>query len=366
MTERLENAINCLIDLLRAYGNRPITVKLTQEGEEVDEVARTFVKRQLNKVGIMFPHEEGKKPNTRKINDSLDKDMLSVIFHEALFEFEVAYLKANCEGKPHAKHYIDMLYNWIGNKQQWMNCTFPLYTDDELIAFPETPAETIKTDSPGVDAEMLQKEMEYLNDLGFEQIANQTEMMQLFWVLAMKGKLMDITLRAAIKAITIEEQAMRYFSNNYRAYNRTIQKNLLDAGIFHDETKSRAAIRKHETELNERVHTVRKELNEKIRKLRTDGSGYKKVARKLKALLDDPNSDFQKSYDLTREEDIDNYLSWYRLMKRVVRTTTVKSIEKFRYPETGVLDLFKQKVEAHNTEFRQTEEKAEEDMDRAD
>jgi len=366
MTERLENATNCLIDLLRAYGDIPITVKLTQEGEEVDEVARIFIKRQLNKVGILFPHEEGKKPNTRKINDSLDKDMLSVIFHEALFEFEVAYLKDNCKGKTHAKHYIDMLYNWIENKQQWLNCTFPLYTDDELTAFPEPPAETIKQDSPGMDAEKLQKEIEYLNGIGFGQIANQTEMMQLFWTLAMRGKLMDITLRAAINAITTEKQAMRYFSNNYRAYNRTIQKHWPGTGLCMDETKNKTANRKQEAETNDRVHAVRKELNEKIRKLRTDGSGYKKVARKLKALLDDPKSDFQMSYDLNCEEDIDNYLSWYRLMKRVVKASTVKSIEKFRYPETGVPDLFRQKVEMHNAEFQQAEENAEKDMDMAD
>ena len=73
MTERLENATNYLIDLLRAYGHRPITVKITQEGEEVDVMARTFVKRQLAKAGILFPHAEGGKPNTRKVNTSLDK-----------------------------------------------------------------------------------------------------------------------------------------------------------------------------------------------------------------------------------------------------------------------------------------------------
>ena len=110
-----------------------------------------------------------------------------------------------------------------------------------------------------------------------------------------------------------------------------------------------------------KVQSFRTEGNKIILKLRTDGSGYKKVSKKLKALLDDPKSDIQKTYDLTKKADIDNYLSWYRLMKRVVRTATVKSIEKFRYPEPGALDLFKQKVEAHNAEFRQMEENTEEE-----
>ena len=361
MTERLDNATNYLIDLLRAYGHRPITVKITQEGEEVDVMARTFVKRQLAKAGILFPHAEGGKPNTRKVNTSLDKDMLSVIFHEALFEFEVAYVKANCEGNPKAEHFMETVYNWIENKQQWLNCTFPLYTDDELIAFPETPVEAIKLDSTEVDAETLKTEIANLKAMGYEQIANLTEMKQLFWELAMRRVTMGKAFRAAVKAITIEETALKYFSNSYRAYNRTIQKNLEDTEVKQEAAKTRTDIKKREAEMNEHIHAVKKELNDKIQKLRTDGSGYKKVSKKLKALLDDPKSDIQKTYDLTKEEDIDNFLSWYRLMKRVVRVGTVKSIERFRYPEAGALDLFKQKVEAHNAEFRQMEENTEEE-----
>ena len=197
--------------------------------------------------------------------------------------------------------------------------------------------------------------------MGYEQIANLTEMKQLFWELAMRRVTMGKAFRAAIKAITTEETALKYFSNSYRAYNRTIQKNLEDTEVKQETTKTRSDIKKREAELNEHIHAVKKELNDKIQKLRTDGSGFKKVSKKLKALLDDPKSDIQKTYDLTKEEDIDNYLSWYRLMKRVVRVGTVKSIERFRYPEAGALDLFKQKVEAHNAEFRQMEENTEEE-----
>lgn len=350
--ERLEQATAYLIDLLKAYGHRPITVKITQEGEEVDVMARSFVKKQLTKAGILFPHNEGNKPNERKINTSLDKDMLSVIFHEAVFEFEVAYVKANCEGNPNAQHFIDTIYNWIENKQTWLNCTFPIYTDDELIAFPETPIEAIKLDTSEVDEETVQKGIDLLKEMGFEKIGNQTEMKQVFWTLAMHRMTMDKALRAAIKSITTEEQALKYMSNSYRPFNRTIQKNVEAKILLPEEAKAKKELKSKEAEQNEYIHNLKKEMNQKIMKIRTDSGGYKKAARKLKSLLEDPRSDFHNCYDLTKEEDIDKFLTWYRTMRRVVRMGTVKSIEKLRYPEPGALDLFKKKVEEHNVEYR--------------
>ena len=53
---RLELATKYLIDLMRAYGHRPITVRVNMDGESVEIMARNFVKRQLTKVGILFPY----------------------------------------------------------------------------------------------------------------------------------------------------------------------------------------------------------------------------------------------------------------------------------------------------------------------
>lgn len=48
--------------------------------------------------------------------------------------------------------------------------------------------------------------------MGYEQIANLTEMKQLFWELAIRRVTMGRAFRAAIKAITTEETALKYFS----------------------------------------------------------------------------------------------------------------------------------------------------------
>lgn len=58
MESRFENAKLYLIELLRIYGHRPIIVKIKQDGEEVEVMAKTFVRRQLTATEIEFPWNE--------------------------------------------------------------------------------------------------------------------------------------------------------------------------------------------------------------------------------------------------------------------------------------------------------------------
>ena len=69
-------------------------------------MAKNFVKRQLTTADIPFPFSEGNKKNFKIINPELDEDMLSILFHKAVFELETAYLEEYCEGKPEAEAYI--------------------------------------------------------------------------------------------------------------------------------------------------------------------------------------------------------------------------------------------------------------------
>ena len=46
MNERFENAKLYLIDLLRAYGHRPVIVKVRMDGEPVEVMAKNMVKKQ--------------------------------------------------------------------------------------------------------------------------------------------------------------------------------------------------------------------------------------------------------------------------------------------------------------------------------
>ena len=98
MESRFENAKLYLIELLRIYGHRPIIVKIKQDGEEVEVMARTFVRRQLTAAEIEFPWNELNKRSPKIKNPELDDDELSLLFHRAVFKLETAYVEEFCQG----------------------------------------------------------------------------------------------------------------------------------------------------------------------------------------------------------------------------------------------------------------------------
>ena len=109
MERIFENAQQYLIDLLRIYGHRPIIVKIKQDGEVVEVMARTFVRRQLTTAGILFPWNELNKKSSKIKNNNLDDDELSILFHLAVFDLESAYVQEFCQGKPEAEAYINFI-----------------------------------------------------------------------------------------------------------------------------------------------------------------------------------------------------------------------------------------------------------------
>ena len=137
MESRFENAKLYLIELLRIYGHRPIIVKIKQDGEEVEVMARTFVRRQLTAAEIEFPWNELNKRSPKIKNPELDDDELSSLFHRAVFELETAYVEEFCQGKPDAEGYINSIYSWIERKKEWLDCTFSYYADEEIVHFLE-------------------------------------------------------------------------------------------------------------------------------------------------------------------------------------------------------------------------------------
>lgn len=143
-----------------------------------------MVKKQLTAAGILFPYGEGNKPNQRVINSAIDKDMLSVISYEALFEFEAAYIETNCKDNPRAAKFIDSVYDWIERKQEWMKCTFSAYTDEELQPF--LPDKEVEDES--IDWGARKKAKEFLATLGITSFESTDDINKIFWEMAIRRK----------------------------------------------------------------------------------------------------------------------------------------------------------------------------------
>lgn len=133
-------------------------------------MARTFVKRQLTAAGIEFPYNEINKKCSKIINNDLDNDELSIIFHRAVFDLESAYVKEFCQGKPEAEAYINSIYSWIERKKEWLDCTFSYYAGEDIEPFLEESQRTeleLGTLSEGLY--VTEEDVKTLKKMGFKR-----------------------------------------------------------------------------------------------------------------------------------------------------------------------------------------------------
>ena len=326
MESRFENAKLYLIDLLRAYGHRPVVVKVRMDGEPVEVMAKNMVKKQLTAAGILFPYGEGNKPNQHTINTALDTDMLSVIFYEALFEFESAYIEANCKDKRKAARFIDSVYDWIERKQAWMICTFPSYSDDELQPF--LPDKEIEEEK--VDKTARKKAKEFLASIGITSLES-----------------------------TDDDRLMKVFNHNLSLYNTYIQEKTENPEFKDDEKLFKELSKEHKralSEIDQLKSSERKEQNKLKQERLQEESMYRKLSKKFMNMLKSNGSRFNSAYDLTSEADITEFLSWYKTVKRPVNKQTIKSICREISKREGSDELVIKMVEEHNAQYIAVEE----------
>ncbi len=343
--KRLYRARKNLSDLLRVYGDYPIIVKVNMNGEEVQVSAKSFVKRQLNKVGLMFPYTAPNKNNTRPINTQLDIDQLSVIFHEAVFEFEEAYIETNCLGDPQAEGYVNSIYVWINKKRQWLDCTFPHYTEDELVPFLE------ETKSLDLMTEEAIAAREAFKSYGIRKVDSMKDTNRLFMEMALLHEPITKEQKKHILNLIVDGDVRKAFVEAVDKYNHLLQYKLENKQI-HTEEENKVKIKTlniEVTDLKKKYKDDVAELKEEVSKLKKQNKAYEKSYRKIRTLLGNPREVMFNVYDLTKESDIREYLSWFQASNRKIKNQTIKVLEKFRYPDNPeALDLFKRMVEEYN------------------
>jgi hypothetical protein len=364
-----ENAKLYLIDLLRAYGHRLIIVKIKQNGEEVEVMARTFVKHQLTTAGIEFPYNELNKNCTKIINPDLDNDELSILFHRAVFYLETAYLEEFCKGEPETEAYVNSVYSWIEQKQEWLNCTFSYYAGEDIEPFlEEKPKPRLNKGDLSVDLDVSEDNVKALKKMGFKQISSVKAMMQVFWAFASHRKPIENAMKDAIFSITVDEDAADYLASYRHFYNSFIQAKIeRDAWPIEEEkvkkhqAELKALNKRHQSELEDRNNKHKKEIKELKRKYHEElhnkllqyketNKKCKVVIRKFRQELLNPRGKVHQIYDLTKEEDINDFISWFRIIHRKVKNQTIKNIVKMTFSEDEEkAELFIKMVEEYNS-----------------
>ncbi len=350
MVNRLKIATIHLLNLMRAYGHRAITVNVTMEGKEVDITANSFVRRQLSTVGIVFPYEEVNKPHHLNLNKSLDKDMLSVIFHEALFELEYAYIEKNCIGDPRAKGYIKRINDWIERKQKWLECTFPAYSDDELDPFPMPLEEKPKV----MDPIALEKAKVLLEKYGINKIETTDDLDRIFWELAIRRKVISKPIKTAIPTVITNDRLLKTFNHRLDLFNGYLQ-NKIKTPEFQETERQINDLTKSNKKLFNQVEQlqsqVKKEKNRERQEIKREENMYRKHSKKFMNQLKTRTGRFMGTYDFTNEKDITEYLSWFKVIKRPVSKKTIRQVSKFYCKEPGSDALFVRMVEEYNSQY---------------
>ena len=365
MDSRFETAKQYLIELLRAYGHRPAIVKIKQDGEEVEVMARTFVKRQLTAAGIEFPYNEINKRCSKIINSELDNDELSILFHRAVFDIEAAYVEEFCEGKQEAEAYINSIYSWIDRKREWLDCTFSYYAAEEIEPFLEEEQRSeleLGTFSEGLYVE--EEDVKALKKMGFKKISSVQAMMQVFWSFASYRIPIGNSMKNAIFSITVNEEAADYLNSYCHFYNSFIQPKIEEGKFPIDEERIKKhekqlkeLSKRHQTELEERnrkrkeeIAKLNKKHQEEIHKISVTAKEYKKLIEKYRKQAKNPYSKLSQIYDFTNENDIKAFISWYKAVHKKVKNQTVKAIIRARFGEDeGAAELFKRMVDDYNS-----------------
>ena len=80
---KYEEARQYLIELMQAYGQRPIFVKTDKNGELVQVIGKSFVKHQTEAIGIDYPSNAVRKKCNKRKNPQLDTEKHTLVFLEA-------------------------------------------------------------------------------------------------------------------------------------------------------------------------------------------------------------------------------------------------------------------------------------------
>ena len=369
MNEKFENAKLYLIDLLRIYGHRPIIVKSKRDGEEVEVMARTFVRRQLTAADIEFPWNELNKRSAKIKNTELDDDELSILFHRAVFDLESAYIEEFCQGKPEAEAYINSIYSWIERKKEWLDCTFSYYAGEEMVPFlDKNPKEELEMGELSEGLDVTEEDVKALKKIGFKKISSIQAMMQVFWSFASQRIPISNAMKNAILSITVDEEAGDYLESYCHFYNSFIQGKIESNAWPVDEEQVRKyekqikeLNRKHQVELEERNKKHKKEITERNKKHQEEQHELSKkckakvkecnaIIEKFRRLVINPCGKINQTYDLTDEHDIKAFISWFKAAHKKVKNQTVKYIVAKRFEDNpDDAELFKKMVDEYNS-----------------
>ncbi len=219
-----------------------------------------------------------------------------------------------------------------------------------------------------------------LREWGYGSIREVNDLHQLFWELSQRNLVLDKLFRVAVVECIDEEPLYLKFLGMAKHYNgwkqqsidkfgqqiKTLRKELneqreennsihelfrklqsenvkLKMEMLQMKPKSEGA------QVNELRHELKKQYNLELAEIRAKHKPDKLIRQALLNDLCNPCSKMFNAFDLTREEDCQDYIQWFRKAGRKINNPTLRDIEQ-RY-EGHDLGTFHSLVETYNAEW---------------
>lgn len=323
MTRRLNKCTDYLLKLLKTYGSERIIV--CTQPEPKTKAAMAFVKTNLLIVEMDFPFSQLETLEAHLPNPMMTTADLSVIFHRALIEYELAYVEQEYAGKEDEESlkFISENRAWVGKKLMWLTENFSPFV---LEPFPPDPNGVIESQMP---TEAHKKAMNILQKYGLTPFKKKAELHLFLTKLAFHHIIVNKTMKEVIKIFVIEEEILPVLSPAINNHNSIIQQCIEKEG------------KEELIKTDEQILLIPKEYIDKLRagieqQCMPQLAKYKKKAiaaqpnkyinRFVKKLLRQPNDTLLSLFDFTQEGGIEHFLRLCNALDIYVRKDVIDGV----------------------------------------
>lgn len=224
--------------------------------------------------------------------------------------------------------------------------------DDALQEQEASGTDLPDNDPPSEDAK--QSAGKFLAKYGIKQVGSQDDADRVLWEMAVHHKKIDGRLAESLRVIISDDQLAESFNHKLDMFNRFMDTKFSTPEYMSYRRQVKELEKQHRDEVVSLQQTIRqreKEINIIRQKLEGKEGAGRRTARKFINLMKGPRSKFHQVYDFTKAEDVEEFLSWFRLLKLPVPKRTVKGILRYSLAEAESYSLFLNKVEVHNSRY---------------
>ena len=236
---------------------------------------------------------------------------------------------------------------------------------------------------------IIDTHIEKLREWGYGSIKHPHDLQQLFWEFSRRGVLLDKLFRVAVVECIDEESLYTKFLGMAKHYNRWANKQngvaIGQQDITKELAKKDSLIEKYHrkfqesqervSQLNNEIASLKRDLKPKsegaqivalrkelkkmynieLQEMRHKEKPNKMVGKAMMKELRHPESRIFKSFDFTREEDVRDYIEWFKLSRRKIIAPIQRAVLEQHGPDK--LETFMSLVNEYNSEWEASHQK---------